>query len=91
MDDEDEVELILQPERATPLRFGLAFLALATEVSQAVTNFFASVTMVTARQVLQDEYDREFKGIVGNYDDASIGAGAVQPEDGQDPATEGTA
>lgn len=80
MSDESE-ELVLTPERATPVEYGLATLALISEVSQAVANFWSSVTIVTARHVMQTRIDDEFKEIVKHYDDPNIGSRGTEPED----------
>lgn len=80
---ESESELFeLTPERATPLRYATAALALISETAQAFANFCGTVTIVTARHVLHKEYDREFQGIVKFNDDTScLGSGSPESED----------
>ena len=80
---EDESELFeLKPERATPLRYTTAALALISEMAQAFANFCSTVTIVTARHVLQKEYDREFQGIVKFNDNTScLRPGSPESED----------
>lgn len=82
MEDEIEGLFELTPERATPLRYVTAALVLVSETAQAFANFFGLVTTVTARHVLQKQYDREFQGIVKFNDDTScLGSGSPESED----------
>lgn len=78
MDDEGGV-FELKPERATPLRYATAVLALVSETAQAFANFCGTVTVVTARHVLHKEYDKEFQGIV-KFNDNSSCIGPWSPE-----------
>lgn len=72
----------LKPEKATKLRYTLAFLALLSETSQALANFCGTVTFVTARHVLHVQYEEEFQGIVRFNDNTnSFGSGCPQSED----------
>lgn len=79
----EESELFeLRPERATPLRYTTAALALISETAQAFANFCGTVTIITARHVLQKECDREFQGIVKFNDDTScFGSRSPESED----------
>lgn len=79
MDDE---EFEIRPERATFGRFLLAGLAFVSELSQAVTNFVGSVTMVVAADQMQKNYDSEFRRITGDFSNTTgLGTGSTEQED----------
>lgn len=80
--DEESEEPGLTPERATPLHFVVAGLALFTEVAQAVANFAGTSTLVASRHFLQKRIDKEFQEIVRHYDDPDcIGSGGPESKD----------
>jgi len=80
---DDEGGEFLTPQRATPARYGLAALALIAETAQAISNFWSSVTVVTARHLLQVQVDEDFKEIVSDYDDTScLRPGSPESKDG---------
>lgn len=84
MMDEDDIleELTVRPERASALRFVLAGLGLVSEVSQAVANFFSTVTVVVAAHEMQRKVDSEFGRMTGDFSDtAGLGAGGAEQED----------
>lgn len=78
--DEDE-EFDPQPERATPLRYGLALLVFVTESAQAFANLWGMVTMVTTQHLMQKKIDSEFGKVVKCYDHPGIGSGSPESQD----------
>lgn len=84
MDDENAFmhEIEIQPERATPLRFALAGLGFVAEVSQAVTNFFGTLTVVVAAHEMQRKIDSEFGRMTRDLSNAAgLRAGSPEQED----------
>lgn len=83
MDEETFLsEIEIQPERASKLRFALAGLALISEVSQAVTNFFGSITVVVAAHEMQRKVDSEFGRMTRDITNpAGLGTGSTEQED----------
>lgn len=78
--EDDEYEL--RPEKATFGRFLLAGLAFASELSQAVTNFVGSVTMVVAADQMQKNINSEFERITVDFTNTTgLGPGGTEQED----------
>lgn len=72
----------LNPIKATPLRFTLAVLGFVSEVTQAVANLSASMTMVVYQHLKYEAMNEEFEGIVKNYEQpGSIGSGSPESQD----------
>lgn len=83
MDEETFLsEIEIRPERASKLRFALAGLAFMSEVSQAVTNLFSSITVVVAAHEMQRKVDSEFGRMINDFSDTvGLGTGSAEQED----------
>lgn len=87
--DEDEEVYTMGPERATFGRYAVCLLNLASTMAQVTASFLSDVTVVTAQHVMHKRYEREFKGIVKDYDDTrGIRAGGPVAKDGHGSGAE---
>lgn len=85
MDEDEEVEVRMEPfsRRMGWLDIPICFLGLAHNIMDAGATLFADLMMVTSGHANYLRDEREFRGIVKNYDHTySIGSGCSEPEDG---------